>query len=321
MSDNIDKMNFKQLRNEVQLLRDELAIMKRKYEDAIYNIDESNFSSKIIQERDNMKAEISVTADEIKTKLSKEDLDGELKNYSTITQTAEKIESTVREKVGEYVTDALGDNYVTKTTYESGIAQTAKDIKLSVSETYQTKTDAEGDYNDLNSKITVSSNSISAIISGTYTDKMFDDYLTGIEIKPEYIKMINGGVYSIYNSNGLRFYDSVKQIEGWAIEPHTTYGGVLKYYINNAHCYTFGTGMSRKNETDEKYYYTSTDMVIKAINKQRGRFVVDVTDSTYPEVKFVGLNSSDNNSPCIYANEKLLATQDWVRDNLVAKFG
>ena len=77
MSDNIDKMNFKQLRNEVQLLRDELAIMKRKYEDAIYNIDESNFSSKIIQERDNMKAEISVTADEIKTKLSKEDLDGE----------------------------------------------------------------------------------------------------------------------------------------------------------------------------------------------------------------------------------------------------
>ena len=83
MSDNIDKMNFKQLRNEVQLLRDEIAIMKRKYEDAIYNIDESNFSSKIIQERDNMKAEISVTADEIKTKLSKEDLDGDimLKDY------------------------------------------------------------------------------------------------------------------------------------------------------------------------------------------------------------------------------------------------
>lgn len=315
MSDNIDKMNFKQLRNEVQLLRDELAIMKRKYEDVIYNIDESNFSSKIIKERDNMKAEISVTADEIKTKLSKEDLDGELTNYSTITQTAEMIKSTVTEEViGEYVTNAIGDNYVTKATYQSGIEQTAKDIELSVSETYQTKVDAEGDYNDLNSKITVSSNSISAIISGTYTDKMFDDYLTGIEIKPGYIKMINGGVYSIYNSDGLRFYDSAKQIEGWAIEPDTKYGGVLNYYINNSNCYTFGTGMSGTG-------YTSTDMVIKAINSNRGRFVVDVTNSGNKEVKFVGLNSSDDNSPCIYANEELLATCKWVKDNNIAKFG
>ena len=40
----INKMDFKQLRNEVQALRDELAIMKRKYEDAIYNLDSDNFS-------------------------------------------------------------------------------------------------------------------------------------------------------------------------------------------------------------------------------------------------------------------------------------
>ena len=211
MSDNIDKMNFKQLRNEVQLLRDEIAIMKRKYEDVIYNIDESNFSSKIIQERDNMKAEISVTADEIKTKLSKEDLDGKLTKYSTITQTAEMIKSTVTEEViGDYVTNAIGDNYVEKATYESGIAQTANDIKLSVSETYQKKSDANKQYTTLKSEIDVSSESILAIISGEHTGDMLNKYLSGIEIKPEHIKMINGGACSIYNSNGLRFYDSTE---------------------------------------------------------------------------------------------------------------
>ena len=47
MSDNINDMNFKQLRNEVQLLRDELAIMKRKYEDILYNLDDDNFSRRI----------------------------------------------------------------------------------------------------------------------------------------------------------------------------------------------------------------------------------------------------------------------------------
>ena len=47
MSDNIPDMNFKQLRNEVQLLRDELAIMKRKYEDILYNLDDDNFSRRI----------------------------------------------------------------------------------------------------------------------------------------------------------------------------------------------------------------------------------------------------------------------------------
>ena len=266
-----------------------------------------------------MKAEISVTADEIKTKLSKEDLDGELTNYSTITQTAEKIESTVREKVGEYVTDALGDNYVTKATYESGIAQTAKDIELSVSET---KTYADGKYDKLNGEIKTSSDKIEAIVSGTYTGDILNEYLSGIEITKNYIKMINKKedgkkAYSTYNIDGLRFYDSTGDIEGWAIEPDTNYGGVLNYYVNNGNCYTFGTGITREGYDG----YTETDMVIKAINKQRGRFVVDVTDSDYPEVKFVGLNSLDNNSPCIYANEKLLATRNWVEDNNIAKFG
>ena len=39
MSDkDINQMDFKELRNEVQLLRDELAMMKRQYEDLFYNL-------------------------------------------------------------------------------------------------------------------------------------------------------------------------------------------------------------------------------------------------------------------------------------------
>lgn len=41
----INKMNFKQLRNAVQELQDRLAIMQRKYEDILYNLDDDNIKS------------------------------------------------------------------------------------------------------------------------------------------------------------------------------------------------------------------------------------------------------------------------------------
>ena len=93
MSDNIAKMDFKQLRNEVQLLRDELAIMKRKYEDILYNLDTDNFSGRFVKEQGDMKTAIEITAEGIKTKVSKEDLDGSLSQYTTLSQTAEAIAS------------------------------------------------------------------------------------------------------------------------------------------------------------------------------------------------------------------------------------
>lgn len=96
MSDlDINKMNFKQLKNEVQLLRDELAIFKRKYEDAIYNLDSDNFGKSFTVEQNNMKAQIKITADAIKTMVSDTDLAAELEKYSTIEQTAERIQIVV----------------------------------------------------------------------------------------------------------------------------------------------------------------------------------------------------------------------------------
>ena len=94
MSDkDISQMDFKELRNEVQLLRDELAIMQRKYEDILYNLDEENFSGSIIKEKNGMKTQILINEEGISTLV--EDLD----NYSTITQTNSKIAMVVSKGV------------------------------------------------------------------------------------------------------------------------------------------------------------------------------------------------------------------------------
>lgn len=156
MSDDINKMDFKQLRNEVQLLRDELAIMQRKYEDIIYNLDDDNFSSRFVKEKGDMKTAIEVTAEGIKTKVSKEDLDKSLSNYSTIEQTAEKITTTVTK---EYVTDLIDE------TLQSKINQSAEEINLSVSQTYETKDDANSNYNSLRGSISSVSVKANGILS------------------------------------------------------------------------------------------------------------------------------------------------------------
>lgn len=92
MSNTINAV-IKQLRDEVQLLRDELAIMKRKYEDIIHNLDDENFSSRFVQEKNDMKTAIEVTAEGIKSQVSKEDLEGALEEYTTLQQTSNAITS------------------------------------------------------------------------------------------------------------------------------------------------------------------------------------------------------------------------------------
>lgn len=94
MSDkDISKMDYKELRNEVQLLRDELAIMQRKYEDLLYNLDDENFSGSILKEKKDMKTQIKVNEKGISTLVSS------LGNYSTITQTNNKIAMVVSKSV------------------------------------------------------------------------------------------------------------------------------------------------------------------------------------------------------------------------------
>lgn len=240
----VNSMDFKQLRNEVQLLRDELALFKRKYEDVIYNLDDDNFSGRFIKEKNDMKAEIKLT-------------DGR--------------------------------------------------ITAAVSEVHK-------DVSDLRSEVGIASDSISAFVRGEYTEDILNNYFTGLVLSRDGITMTHNEQHSVYNEEGLRFYDSAKQVEGWAIEPDSSYGGVLNYYVNDGLCYTLGTGESGDG-------YSSTDMVLKSKNGYRDRFVVDVSGSGNKEIKFVGLSYSSENAPYIYANGKLLATQSWVLANVSGSGG
>lgn len=149
---NISTMDLKQLRNEVQLLRDELAITKRKYKDILYNLDDENFSERFVKEKYNMKTAITITAEGIETKVSREEFDSqmiqtasliatkvsntELGKYSTTAQTENLIQSAV---------NALGDDFVTNTIFE----QRANSIKMSVNAMYSNPVEVDG-FNQFN---------------------------------------------------------------------------------------------------------------------------------------------------------------------------
>lgn len=186
-ANDISKMDDKQLRNEVQLLRDELAIFKRKYEDIIYNLDDDNFSGKFLKEKDNMKTEIKVAAEGIKTKVSKDDLDKTLSEYSTISQTASQISATVTKA---YVTNLIGNEYVSDNVLKSQLDIQADGIYTTVSNTYQTKADANSAYGSLSgsiSSVSQTANSISTRVGkvengqfGKYT--LFEQTADGFEL-------------------------------------------------------------------------------------------------------------------------------------------
>ena len=72
----ISKMDDKQLRGAVQLLYDELELMKRKYKDALSNLDSDNFSSAFIKEQNGFKSKMVQTANSIE--LSVSSLDGRI---------------------------------------------------------------------------------------------------------------------------------------------------------------------------------------------------------------------------------------------------
>jgi hypothetical protein len=139
MSD-INQMDDKQLRNEVQLLRDELAIFKRKFEDIIYNLDDDNFSSRIVREKGEMRTAIKVTAEGIETKVSSEEFESEK------IQTESKIESAVT---------ALNNDLSSK------ITQTVSAIEQEV------KARGEAD-TQLSSKITQTASEINSTVTANY---------------------------------------------------------------------------------------------------------------------------------------------------------
>lgn len=175
MSDTeISKMNFKQLRNEVQELRDELARFKRAYNDTIENLDDSNLSEYLIKEKEGMKTEIEVSADGIKALVVKSDELGE--RCATIEATADKIQTQVtknQENIGKF------DSKLTQTaekitaevtavkedvgTFKTAINQRADSIESSVSA-------IETDVGEFNSKIEQTKGSITTAVNAAYSN-------------------------------------------------------------------------------------------------------------------------------------------------------
>lgn len=202
----ITQMNFNELRTEVQTLSDTLAVFKRKYEDAIYNLDSDNFGKSFMLEQKNMKTQIKVTAEGLKSTVSKTDLEQTLEKYSTIEQTAEKIATTV---TAEYVDSLIGDTYVTNAVLSSQIRQTADEIYLEVSEEYETKGDARDNYDALSSHISnvsVKANSISTRVTdiedfktSTFTQTAYGFTLDGEKTT------FTGVIYLTNNAGEKRF--------------------------------------------------------------------------------------------------------------------
>lgn len=175
MSDTeISKMNFKQLRNEVQELRDELARFKRAYNDTIENLDDSNLSEYLIKEKEGMKTEIEVSADGIKALVVKSDELGV--RCATIEATADKIQTQVtknQENIGKF------DSKLTQTaeeissevtavkedvgTFKTAINQRADSIESSVSA-------IETDVGEFNSKIEQTKGSITTAVNAAYSN-------------------------------------------------------------------------------------------------------------------------------------------------------
>jgi hypothetical protein len=196
MSDyNINKMDFKQLRNEVQLLRDELAIMQRKYEDILYNLDDDNFSGQFLKEKANMKTSIEQTEESIT--LQAEKVNDNSENIASLQITAEGIRSEVNEINGNL------ENYTT-------IEQTAEAIR---SQAYASA--------DLSSAIEISDISKATDQTKTYYikdgngDKTYYYYSN---ISGEWEEIVGGGIDTVFEqtAEGFKLKGNVK-IDGSCI--------------------------------------------------------------------------------------------------------
>lgn len=188
MSDTeISKMNFKQLRNEVQELRDELARFKRAYNDTIENLDDSNLSEYLIKEKEGMKTEIEVSADGIKALVVKSD---ELGNRcTTIEATADKIQTQVtknQENIGKF---------------DSKLTQTAEEITAEV-------TAVKEDVGEFNSKIEQTKGSITTAVNAAYSNPVEVNNFNNVSSK------IKSVIYYDTTTNLYWHYDGEKWVSG-----------------------------------------------------------------------------------------------------------
>ena len=217
----IEKMNFEELRREVQILSDSLAKMKRFYEDALQNLDDDNFSKAIIKEKDGMKARIKLSAEEISTKVSSAEMS------SAISQSAGEILLTV------------GATYATQAAVSSSISLKAEEIRTEVSATYETKADAETGYSALSSSISTVSQTASAISTRvtnleTFKSSVFTQTADGFTLDGD-TTTFTGVLFVTDNNQHKRFELFHDESQGYEQVFIGSYGqGGLPIHIGNS---------------------------------------------------------------------------------------
>ena len=157
-TNDISKMDFKALKRKVQELEDTIAKMKRMYEDAIYNLDSSNFSSSWVREQDNMKAQIKLSAEELSSVYTRVD-DNRTALETQIRQNAEAISL----KASKTELDEWGNNLEEQI---ASITVTADEIEVTVKKEVSNQIK--------NASITVSSEEILSTVVSKCSNDYFD---------------------------------------------------------------------------------------------------------------------------------------------------
>ena len=129
--DDINNMNYKQLRETVSELNDNYVKLKRTLEDALDNIDESNLATTLRKKLNGYDTQFSVTAEKIESKVSYEDLENSLNQYSTVSQTAQAIEMSVVSSQ-EYTDNSVETLSSTFTMTADGISTRVSKLKKGV---------------------------------------------------------------------------------------------------------------------------------------------------------------------------------------------
>lgn len=189
-TNDISKMDFKALKRKVQELEDTIAKMKRMYEDAIYNLDSSNFSSSWVREQDNMKAQIKLSAEELSSVYTRVD-DNRTALETQIMQNAEAISL----KASKTELDEWGNNLEEQI---ASIEVSADSIALAVNQVIKdTGSDA---YKNIGSRIQLSKNQILATVSTNSSDYFESSVLPTTSNTSDKQKLMlclyDGGYYS-----------------------------------------------------------------------------------------------------------------------------
>ena len=305
----ISKMNDKQLRNAVQTLYDELAMFKRKYNDAIYNLDSDNLGKSFTIEQNNMKTQIKVAADAIKTMVTDTDLDKTLENYSTITQTANAIQTVVSK--GENLDDAiligsLDDATDTEAVYV--IQETNENGKL-LSETYYY-------FNDITKQW--------EILSGDSIYTVFNQTAEGFSLKGNVVidgntvitknltlsgivtwDMDNSPVKSQYSADATNWHDSFTDGDLYMRMTFNgkDYGEAVKVVGTDGK-----NGSNGRNGKDGVVDYSQVNAILKST------YGIEATTLSSASISSPTIYSAEIYSPNIYGTNLMLVAQNAAND-------